>query len=45
MKSNILLRRLRVQKKITLPNGRTLYAKYARVSRGNLPPHVRIART
>lgn len=44
-RNNILLRRLPVLKKATLPNGRTFYAKYVRLSTGNLPPNVRIART
>lgn len=42
--NNILLRRLPVPKNVTLSNSRTFYAKYVRVSRGNLPPKVRVAR-
>lgn len=43
--NNILLRRLPVPKNVALPNSRTFYAKYVRVSRGNLPPKVRVAGT
>ena len=34
------MRRLNTPKKVTLPNGRTFYAKYARVPRSQLPDNV-----
>ena len=34
------MRRLDTPKKVTLPNGRTFYAKYQRVPRSQLPPNV-----
>ena len=34
------MRRLDTPKKMTLPNGRTFYAKYQRVPRSQLPPNV-----
>ena len=34
------MRRLDTPKKVTLPNGRTFYAKYQRVHRSQLPPNV-----
>ena len=39
-KNNYVMRRLDTPKKVTLPNGRTFYAKYQRVSRSRLPPNV-----
>ena len=39
-KNNYVLRRLDTPKKVTLPNGRTFYAKYQRVPRSRLPPNV-----
>ena len=44
-RNNILMRRLPIPKRNTLPNRRTFHAKYAMVWRGNLPPNVQIART
>ena len=44
VKDNILLRRRAVPKKVTLPNGRTFYAKYERVSRRNLPRNITVKR-
>ena len=38
------MRRLDASKKVTLPNGRTFYAKYERVPRSHLPPNVTIKR-
>ena len=35
-----MMRRLDIPKKVTLPNGRTFYAKYQRVPRSQLPPNV-----
>ena len=34
------MRRLNTPKKVTLPNGRTFYAKYARVPRSHIPDNV-----
>ena len=34
------MRRLNTPKNVTLPNGRTCYAKYARVPRSRLPDKV-----
>ena len=34
------MRRLDTPKKVTLPNGRTFYAKYQRAPRSQLPPKV-----
>ena len=34
------MRRLDTPKKVTLPNGRTFYAKYQRVPRSQLPANV-----
>ena len=39
-KNNYVMRRLDTSKKVTLPNGRTFYAKYQRVPRSLLPPNV-----
>ena len=41
-RDNILLCRRAVPKKVTLPNGRTFYAKYYRFSRGNLPRNITV---
>ena len=38
------MRRLETPKKVTLPNGRTFYAKYQRVPRSQLPPNVTVKR-
>ena len=43
-RKNIILRRLAMPKKVTLPNRRIFFAKYARVSARGLPQDVRIAR-
>ena len=39
-KNNYVMRRLDTPKKVTLPNGRTFYAKYQRAPRSHLPPKV-----
>ena len=39
-KNNYLMRRLDSSKKVTLPNGRTFYAKYLRLARSQLPPNL-----
>ena len=36
-KNNYVLRRLETPKAVTLPNGKTFYAKYQRVPRCQLP--------
>ena len=38
------MRRLDTPKKVTLPNGRTFYAKYQRAPRSQLPPNVILKR-
>ena len=38
--NNYVMRKLGTPKKVTLPNGRTFYAKYQRVRRSQLPPNV-----
>ena len=44
-RDNILLRRRAVPKKVTLPNGRTFYAKYERVSCKNLSREITVRKT
>ena len=44
MCDNILLRCLPVPKRVQLPNGQVLFAKYERISCVNLPRNVTIAR-
>ena len=39
-KNNYVMKRLDKPKRVTLPNGRTFYAKYQRVPRFQLPPNV-----
>ena len=39
-KNNYVVRRLDTPKKVTLPNGRTFYAKYQRLPRSQLAPNV-----
>ena len=41
---NILLKKLPTPKMVRIPNGRTLYVKYARVARNQLPENVRVQR-
>ena len=43
-RDNIILIKRENPKKVTLPNGRTFYAKYKRVGRAALPGNVRIQR-
>ena len=43
-RKNIILRRLAMPKKVTLPNRRIFFAKHARVSTRGLSQNVRIAR-
>ena len=44
-KNNIIMVKLDVPRKVTLPNGRTLYAKYKRVKWRSLPANIRIIYT
>ena len=39
------MRRRDTPKRVTLPNGRTFFARYKRVSRGHLPANIRMNRT
>ena len=39
------MRRRDTSKRVTLPNGRTFFARYKRVSRGHLPANIRMNRT
>ena len=38
--NSYVMRKLGTPEKVTLPNGRTFYAKYQRVPRSQLPPNV-----
>ena len=44
VRDNVLLRRCAIPKKATLPDGRTFYVKYERVSRRNLPTNATVRR-
>ena len=44
-RNNIVLVKRNIPKRVTLPNGRTLMAKYRRVNRHYLPGGITIART
>ena len=44
-RNNIVMVKIDVPKKVTLPNGRVLYAKYKRVTTQWLPGGTKIART
>ena len=44
-RNNIVMIKLAMPKKVTLPNGRTFYAKYKRVKRDSLPDNVTIKYT
>ena len=43
-KDNYVMRKLNTPKRVTLPNGRTFLARYKRVPRSELPPHITIRR-
>ena len=43
-KENYVMIRRATPKRVTLPNGRTFVAKYERVSRAALLPHIKIRR-
>ena len=44
-KKNYAIVKLQVQKRVTLPNGRTFVARYKRIRRGELPPNIVMRRT
>ena len=44
-RSNILLIKKAVLKRVQLPDGRVFYAKYERIGRENLPPNINVRRT
>ena len=44
-KENYQMRKLDVPKRVTLPNGRTFYARYERIKRQDLPAEIRMKRT
>ena len=44
-RNNILLTKVPQTKLVRLPNGRSFYAKYARVGRRELPQNVQVAQT
>ena len=44
-KENYPMRKLDVPKRVTLPNGRTFYARYERIKRQDLPAEIRMKRT
>ena len=43
-KNNYTMRKLATPKRVTLPNGRTVVARYKRVPRSELPANVTMAR-
>ena len=44
-KKNYAMMKLNVPKRVTLPNGRTLVARYKRIPRDQLPPNIVMRRT
>ena len=44
-KENYPMRKLDVPKRVTLPNGRTFYARYERIKRRDLPADIQMKRT
>ena len=44
-KKNYAMVKLKVPKRVTLPNGRTFVAHYKRIQRGELPPNIVMRRT
>ena len=44
-KENYSMRKLDAPKRVTLPNGRTFYARYERIKRRDLPAGIRMKRT
>ena len=43
-RNNIVMIKRETPKRVTLPNGRTFYAKYKRVTRDALPANIQIRR-
>ena len=44
-KENYPMRKLAVPKRVTLPNGRTFFARYERIKRQDLPANIQMRRT
>ena len=44
-KKKYAMMKLATPKRVTLPNGRTFFARYKRIPRDHLPPHVIMRRT
>ena len=44
-KKNYPMRKLAVPKRVTLPNGRTFFARYERIKRQDLPGNIQMRRT
>ena len=44
-KTNYVMQKLDVPKRMTLPNGRTFLARYKRINRRDLPANIRMRRT
>ena len=44
-RSNILLRKRAVPKRVQLPDGRIFYARYERIGKANYPKNVSVRRT
>ena len=44
-KENYAMKKLDVPKRVTLPNGRTFFARYKRIKREELPPEIIVRRT
>ena len=44
-KENYAMKKLDVPKRVTLPNGRTFFARYKRIKREELPPEIIMRRT
>ena len=44
-KKNYAMMKLNVPKRVTLPNGRTIVARYKRILRDQLPPNIVMRRT
>ena len=44
-KENYEMKKLDVPKRVTLPNGRTFFARYKRIKREELPPEIIMRRT
>ena len=44
-KENYPMQKLAVPKRVTLPNGRTFFARYERIKRQDLPGNIQMRRT